>query len=130
MKSFDVKMLDTGGNKVAANVKGQGVVEFETVVAEYQTILGIRKDCAKKFGELGGDDFSNEDAVSMQFQLAVSLVQTTVLPTLTADEASVLVALTGGSNKGLVEELALKFGVADILLSGSEDGGDQEELPM
>ena len=129
MKSFDVKMLNTGGNKVAVNVKGQGAVEFETVAAEYQTILGIRKECAKKFGELVGD-FANEEAVAMQFELAVALVQKTVLPTLTADEASVLVALTGGSNKGLVEELALKFGVADILLSGSEDGGDQEELPM
>ena len=126
MKSFDLTMLDSG-DKVTAKVKGVGMVEFDTIDVDYETILAIRKHFAKQMGQ-HGTDVERDVAATVVFELAVWLTQTVIVPTMSDDQASKLVSLTGGMNSGLVLQLTTRFGVSDILGAQDPDETEQEGL--
>ena len=126
MKSFDLTMLDSG-DKVTAKVKGVGMVEFDTIDVDYETILAIRKHFAKQMGQHGAD-VERDVAATVVFELAVWLTQTVIVPTMSDDQASKLVSLTGGMNSGLVLQLTTRFGVSDILGAQDPDETEQEGL--
>ena len=126
MKSFDLTMLDSG-DKVTAKVKGVGMVEFDTIDVDYETILTIRKHFAKQMGQHGAD-VERDVAATVVFELAVWLTQTVIVPTMSDDQASKLVSLTGGMNSGLVLQLTTRFGVSDILGAQDPDETEQEGL--
>ena len=126
MKSFDLTMLDSG-DKVTAKVKGAGMVEFDTIDVDYETILAIRKHFAKQMGQ-HGIDVERDVAATVVFELAVWLTQKVIVPTMSDDQASKLVSLTGGMNSGLVLQLTTRFGVSDILGSRDPDETEQEGL--
>ena len=133
MKSFNLEMLDSSGvdNKIAAKVHGQGTVEFDTVPVEYERILKLRKYCAKQFEEAntGAEDFTNDKAVELAFALAIHLLQEVVRPNLDSDQATKLIVLTGGIKGSLAPQLAIRYGISDIILNNEDDGGDQDEIP-
>ena len=135
MKSFELKMLDSGGldGKVAAQVRGQGddPVEFDTVDIEYETTLELRKHCARETGAALSDDGSMDNvvAVGLLFEVAVHLVKETIVPRLNNEQATRLINLTGGIRGELVPQLAIKYGISDLMLN-RDDGGDEDELPM
>ena len=134
MKSFDLKMLESGDfdGKVSAKVRGHSdAVEFDTVDVEYATTLELRKRCAKQLEDAKDDDgvLDNVAAVGLIFELAVHLVRQVVVPRLNDEQATRLIALTGGVRGNLVPQLAVRYGISDIILS-TDDGGDEDELPM
>ena len=134
MKSFDLKMLESGefDDKVTAKVRGHGSkpVEFDTVEVTYTTTIDLRKHCAKVLDDARDDgELENAAVVGLIFELAVHLIRKTVMPLMSNNDATRLISMTGGVRGDLVPQLAVRYGISDIILS-TDDGGDEDELPM
>ena len=130
MKTFNIKMVDSGVDHVTVPFNGEGEVTFALKARTMEQIVNLRRDIAEQAGIGDGPMPSNSDALAIMFELAVKLVRSTLNIELTDDQAMLVVTNTGGIQGALVRELAIRFGVADILVPGDAGGGDDEELPM
>ena len=133
MKSFDVKLLDTTDAPIVASVAGHGKLEFEVVEADTGLVIGLRKRFVSLYAEINDapDDEANAAAYAVMFKMACELVKNTVVPKMTDEQALRLVPLAGGHNGDLVRQLAVRFGVFDMLArgDGEDDKGLEDELP-
>ena len=128
MKTFTIDMVESD-TELVVNVSGQGKVKFETVEVSTELISELRCKFIELASEIGEDN-DPVKAHNAMFKMAIYLVEHTVLPKLTSEQALQLVPLSGGVNGGLVKELVIRFGLADLMSHTQEDdGGLQDEIP-
>ena len=130
MKTFNKKMLKgVGADIVSVPYLNEGVVDFKLNPRKMATIIGLRREVTKQAQSLGENPDSAEANV-MLYTLSVKLVQTALAEKLTDDEAMLLITNCGGLRGRLVTDLAIRFGVSDLLAPASTEGDDQEEIPI
>ena len=132
MKTFNLEMVDSGGNMIIAVIEGHGEVSIKLAPVNYDMVAKLRKHAAKRLKEAQGDDvvLHNDVAVELVYELTVDLVCKTVGGDLNRDQASQLLSKTGGVKGKLAKALAVRYGVADIWMNDqAEDEGLEDEIP-
>ena len=130
MKSFALEMVEIPDAPIVASVSGEGQVRFEVVQkVEADFYTDLRNKLYKLMTDVGTEpDLAAANA--LMFDISVLLVRECVLPKMDHMQAVVLVSLVGGYRGELIQQLAVRFGVSDLISQADDDdGGLQDELP-
>ena len=130
MKSFNLEMVEIVDAPIVASLSGQGKVQFETVKeTEAEFYNGLRKKLYQLMTDVGTEpDLASANA--LMFDISVLLVSECLLPKMEYSQAVRLVSMAGGYRGELIQQIAIRFGVLDLIAQGDdEDGGLQDELP-
>ena len=125
MRTFSADILGSQRNEVFADLEGEETL-FAIRPRTKARVIDLRKRMVKEFSKLG-DQPSNEDAMAAMYECALILIKHGLDVKLDDEQASVLLAMTGGMQGALATELAKKWGVSDILAPRGRDL--QTELP-
>ena len=125
MKTFSADILGSQTNEVTADLEGEETL-FLIRPRTKARVIDLRKKLVKEFGKLG-EQPSNEDAMAAMYECALVLIKAALVEKLDDEQASILLAMSGGMQGSLAAELAKKWGVSDILAPRGRDL--QTELP-
>ena len=130
MKSFNLEMVEIVDAPIVASLSGQGKVQFETVKeTEAEFYNGLRKQLYQLMTDVGTEP-DTASANALMFDISVLLVSECLLPKMEYSQAVRLVSMAGGYRGELIRQIAIRFGVLDLIAQGDdEDGGLQDELP-
>ena len=133
VRKFEMGMLDGGtGDSVVAEIHGKGSVEFSMKPRTMDSMMSLRREVAEKLTEVKADE-SNAKAIAGVFAVALIVLQRTIeLPDgaeLSDDQAAMLLSASGGYTGDLVQVLARRNGVSDIIGVAGSDLKDDDHLP-
>ena len=129
MRKFSKKLIASGRGDVVCDFDGIPTT-FPLKKVSFQEVLDFRSRCVEDFSKVQVESADDSvKAFEFAYMMRVNLVREGIDIALSDEEASSVIASTGGINGPLVNALVDRFGVQDIFNPKQPGGNLEAEIP-